>query len=265
MGSLSNYLELELLDHVFNASYTPVATVYLALFESDPTDAFSGTETAYTSYARQPIAFDAAASRSVVQTALETFPANTGSTVTITHWGIFDALTVGNGLAHGAFGASKQVNNGNTPSVAAAEVTVDFSAGEISNYLANIMLDFAFRNQTFTQPATWIALIDATASDSDTGSTISEPSGGAYARVQVDVNGGSPPTWKVAAAGLVQNNELIQMPTPTASWGTIVGVAICDASTAGNLLGYDNTMGDEAIGIDDDVEFPVDALDITLD
>lgn len=264
MGSISDYLELELLDHVFNASYSPPAAVYLALFESDPTDAGSGTETSYTNYARQAIEFDAASSRSIQQTNLETFPSNGGSTVTITHWGIYDALTVGNLMAHGALTASKQVNNGNTPSVAASEVDVTFSAGEISNYLANALLDFAFRNQAFSSPATWVCLVTATVSDSDTGSTITEPSNG-YNREQVNVNGGASPTWDVAAGGLVDNTHLIQFDTPTGSWGTVVGVAICDASSAGNLLCYDNAMADQAISTDDDVEFPIGDLDITLD
>lgn len=265
MGSLSDFLELELLDHVFNASYTQPVTVYLALFESDPLDAGSGTETAYTSYARQAIAFDAAAARSVQQTALETFPANTGSTVTITHWGIFDAVTAGNLMAHGALSVSKQVNNGNTPSVAASEVDVTFSAGEISNFLANELLDHAFRNLTYTSPATYIALVTTTTADTDTGTTIDEPSGNGYARKQVNINGGASPTWDLAAAGLVDNTHLIQHATPTGAWGTVVGVAICDAATVGNLLCYDNTMADETIGLDDDVEWPVGDLDITLD
>lgn len=43
MGSLSNYLELELLDHVLNnAAYSPAATLYLALCTADPTDAGTG-------------------------------------------------------------------------------------------------------------------------------------------------------------------------------------------------------------------------------
>lgn len=265
MGSISDFLELELLDHVFNAAYTPPATVYLALFESDPLDAFSGTETAYTNYARQAIAFDAAASRNIDQTALETFPANGGSTVTITHWAIFDAVSAGNGMAHGSFAVSKQVNNGNTPSVAAAEVTISFSAGEISDYLANNLLDLTFRNQAFSAPATYLALVDAVVVDADTGSTISEPSGNNYARELVDVNGGSSPVWDLAAAGLVDNADLIQFNTPSGTWGTVVGIAICDALTVGNLLGYDNTMADQAMDTDDDIEIPVGDLDITLD
>jgi hypothetical protein len=265
MGSISNFLELELLDHVFNASYTPPTNVFLALYESDPTDAGSGTETSYTNYQRQQIEFNAAAARSIDQTNLETFPANGGGTVTITHWGIHSLVSGGDFLAHGQFGTSKQVNNGNTPSVAAGEIDVTFSAGEISNYLANALLDFAFRNQAFSSPATWVGLVTATSADGDDGDTITEVSGGSYARVQVDVNGGTSPTWDLAAAGLVDNTHLIQFPTPTASWGTVVGLVICDASTSGNLLAYDNDMTDQAIGTDDDVEIPIGDLDITLD
>lgn len=265
MGSLTDFAENELLDHVFNAAYTPPTTVYLALFESATTDAGGGTETAYTNYARQAVAFDAATSRAIQQTALETFPQNGGGTVTITNWAIYDALTVGNMLAHGALTASKQVNNGNTPSVAASEVDVTFSAGEISDYLAHKLLDLMFRNIAYTSPATYVGLVTVAATDTDTGSTITEPAGGAYARKLVDVNGGTSPTWDLAAAGLVDNTHLIQMPTPTASWGTAVGVVIVDAATLGNLLCYDNAMTDEAIGIDDNVNFPVGTLDITLD
>jgi hypothetical protein len=43
MGSLTNFLENELLDHVLNnAAYTPAATLYLALATGDPGEAATG-------------------------------------------------------------------------------------------------------------------------------------------------------------------------------------------------------------------------------
>ena len=63
MGSLSDFAELELLDHIFNVAYTPAANLYLALCTADPTD--SGTGAAMNecpntgSYARKAITFDA--------------------------------------------------------------------------------------------------------------------------------------------------------------------------------------------------------------
>lgn len=265
MGSLSDYAELELLDHVCNAAYTPASTVYLGLSTADPGDDASGlNEPSGNGYVRKAITFGAAASRRVTQSGAVTYDQATGSWGTISHWGIFDAESSGNMLAHGAFATSKSIVSGNTPSVASGEVYVEYSAGEISDALSNNLLDLMFRNQSYSAPDTYVALVTATVSDSDTGSTITEPSGGAYARVQVNVNGGSSPTWDVAASGLVDNTHQISFTTATASWGTIVGVAICSASTAGDLLFYDNDMADQDVGNGDTVQFPAGDLDITM-
>lgn len=269
MGSLTDYSELELLDHVFNAAYSPASTIYLALATADPTDAATGAsmnECANSgSYARTAIAFSAAASRRVTQNGTVTFPKATGSWGTVSHWAIVDTNTYGSGnvLAHGAFAASKAIATDNTPSVADTEIYVEFSAGEISDALSNNLLDLMFNDTAYAVPDTYIALTDATVGDSDTGSTISEPSGGAYARVQVNINGGSSPTWDLAASGLVDNTHAITFTTATASWGTITSVAICSASSGGDLLFYDNAMADQAVGNGDTVEFAIGDLDIT--
>jgi hypothetical protein len=268
MGSLSNYLENELLDHVFNATYTPAATVYLALCTGDPTDAGTGAsmnEVANSgSYARTAISFSAASSRRVTQSGAVTFPAATGSWGTVSHWAIVDSNThgAGNMLAYGAFAASKSIVSGNTPTVTNGTVYVEFSAGEISTFLANELLDHAFRNAAYTKPDTYIGLVTSTSSDTAAGT---EVSGGSYARVQVNPNGGASPTWDVAASGALDNTHDIDFPTASASWGTVVGVVIFDASSAGNMLCYDNGMADQAVGNGDDVAFPAGDLDITLD
>ncbi len=265
MGSMSDFLENELLDHIFNAAYTPPATVYLGLSTADPLDDGSGlAEPSGNGYIRKAITFGAAASRVITQSGDVTFDQATGSWGTITHYGIFDAESAGNMMAHGSLSVSKAVVSGNTPSVASAECIVTVSAGEVSDYLANILLDFAFRNQAFSAPATYIALATADISDSDTGSTITEVSGGSYARKQVNINGGASPTWDLAASGLVDNTHDITFASPTASWGLVTAAAIIDALTAGNLLFYENTMNDQTPDSGDTVKFPVGDLDVSL-
>lgn len=272
MGSITDFLEQELLDHVFNAAYTPASTVYLCLCTSDPTDAATGASmnecADANNYAREAVTFNAASSRAITNQ-LVTFNQASGSWGTATHWAVATSGTHGSGdcLAHGAFESGKAIVSGNTPSVAADEIDVTFSANDVSNYLANLFLDFAFRNQAFSAPDTYVAACTATISDSDTGSSITEPAGGSYARKQVDVNGGTPPTWDVATGttpALVDNTHEIAMATATASWGTIVAVAICDAATVGNLLFYDNDMSDQAVGNGDTMKFPIGDLDATL-
>lgn len=270
MGSISDFLENELLDHVLNAAYTPAATIYLALCTADPTDAGTGAsmnEVADANgYQRTAITFGAAASRKVTQNAAVTFPQATGAWGTVSHWAIVDSQThgAGNMLAHGAFGTSKAVVNGNTPSVASGQIYVEYSAGEISDFLANELLDHAFRNSAYSKPATHLALCTAVVADADTGSTITEVSGGSYARKQVNINGGALPTWDLAASGVVDNTHDVEFVTATASWGTVTSVAILDAATAGNLLFYDNDMTDQAVGSGDTAKFPAGDLDVSM-
>lgn len=67
----------------------------------------------------------------------------------------------------------------------------------------------------------------------DTGSTIPEVSGGAYARVQRDPLDAN---WDSPTAGDFDNAADIQFPAPTANWGLVIGLFIADAATLGNVL-----------------------------
>lgn len=270
MGSLSNYAENELLDHSLGTAYSPVATVYLALCTGDPTDAGTGASMSEAAnsggYARKAITFGAASSRRVTQSGTVTFDQASGSWGTVSHWALVDSAThgAGNMLAYGALTANKTVVSGNTPSVASGQVYVEISAGAMSDYLANKLLDLMFRNTAYTAPATYIALTTATVSDSSTGSTITEVSGGSYARKLVNVAGGASPAWSAASGGASSNGAAITFTTATASWGTVVASAICDASSAGNLLFYDNALADQAVGSGDTVEFATGNYDVSL-
>ena len=270
MGSLTDHAENKLIDHVLNAAYTPAAAVYLALCTADPTDAATGAsmnEVANSgSYARTAIAFGAASSRRVTQNAQVTFPAATGSWGTVTHWAIVDTNTYGAGnvLATGAFSPTKSIVNGNTPSVPTSTIYVEFSAGAISTYLAGKLLDLMFRNVAYSKPATYIALTTATIADTDTGSTITEPSGNAYARKQVNINGGASPAWGLASGGSATNGNAIDFTAASGSWGTIVAAAVVDALTTGNLLFYDNAVTDQAVDTNDTVSFNASAFTVSM-
>ncbi len=272
MGSFTSFLEDALLDHVFNgATYIAPSTLYLAFATADPTDAATGASMNEVpnsgSYARAAISFGAASSRTVTQDANVDFPQLTGDIGTATHWAITDSDTYGAGnvLAHGTLVASKGLFNGNSPSVLSGQVVVSFEAGEISTYLADELLDHAFNNSAYTAPGTaWVALATASISDTTTGSNIGEPSGGSYARAQVNVNGGAAPTWDLASSSTVTNAGTINFATATAPWGTVTGVAVLDASTNGNVLFYDNAQADQSVGSGDLWRYNPGALNIVL-
>jgi hypothetical protein len=84
MSAMSDYLELKVLDHVLGTTaYTMPTTVYVGLSTGSFADDNSGTELTGGSYARQSIAFDAAASGTTDNTAAVDFPVATASWGTV--------------------------------------------------------------------------------------------------------------------------------------------------------------------------------------
>ena len=125
MAAFSDYLENALLDHVLRGvAYASPATVYLALFLTDPTDADSGTEVTGGAYARRSITFAAAAGGSVSNNALVTFPTATADWGVVAYIALYDALTAGNLLFHSRLRDSATVLSGQTMSYPAGDLSV---------------------------------------------------------------------------------------------------------------------------------------------
>lgn len=100
-----------------------------------------------------------------------------------------------------------------------------------SNYLGNLLLDAVLGDTPYNAPNTlYLALYTAAPTPSTSGT---EVTGGSYARVAITNDATNFP----AASGKTKANDLaLTFATATASWGTVVAVALCDASSAGNIL-----------------------------
>lgn len=112
--SFSNFLETEILDHVFaNNAYTAPSTLYLALFTANPDEDGSGAEvsTVGTAYVRQTVAFTVTGNTASNSGAVE-YPTATASFGTVSHVGIYDASTSGNLIAYAALSSSKAISTG---------------------------------------------------------------------------------------------------------------------------------------------------------
>jgi hypothetical protein len=277
MGSLSSFLANALLNGLANTTYTAPTTVYVALCTADPTDAGTGAsmnEVANTNgYGRTAMTFSAASARKVVQSGAVSFPEASGSWGTITHWALVDTPTYGAGnvLAHGSFSPSFVPVSGNTPTIPTTQTQVEISAtaggAGYSNYLVHKWLDLAFRNQAFAKPATYVGLATTVMDDADVAiGDLTEVTGGSYARVLVNANGGAAPTWEVATGGALANVHDITFVTPSGGWGTVVSAFLIDsASGAGNVLGYDQAnVIDQAVVTADTVYFPAGSWDNIL-
>ncbi len=121
--SLSDFAENELLDAlVNNGSFAGGATVYVSLHTADPGEVGSN-EVAGGSYARQASGgFAAAAGGTTDNDAIIDFTLMPAETMT--HVGIWDAVTAGNFLIGGELAAPKTTNAGDTFRMAAGDLDV---------------------------------------------------------------------------------------------------------------------------------------------
>ena len=110
--SFSNYLETELLDHVFaNNAYTSPTAVYVSLHTANPDEDASGAEVSGGGYVRQAGSFTVSGNTATTDAAIE-YPTATADYGTVTHVGIWDASSAGNMLAYAALTASKTISSG---------------------------------------------------------------------------------------------------------------------------------------------------------
>jgi hypothetical protein len=128
MAEMSNYLENALINATLrNTTYTSVATVYVSLWTSDPTDAGSGTEVSGGSYARTAVTMGAPSNGASLNTTAVEFPQATGSWGTIGWIGINDASTSGNLLYHSPLTTSKVIDTGDIFKIAIGSLSVTLS------------------------------------------------------------------------------------------------------------------------------------------
>jgi hypothetical protein len=139
----SDYLENKLIDHLFRAAtFAKPAGLFVALFTAAPSDLGGGTEVAGGGYARANLApsdtnwkatqggtagASSGAGGLTANAVQILFPAPSANWGTVTHFGIFDAVTGGNLLIWDALTAPRTILNGDpAPSFAidALQITI---------------------------------------------------------------------------------------------------------------------------------------------
>lgn len=130
-----------------------------------------------------------------------------------------------------------------------------------SDYLENKLLDHAFGATAYSAPATlYVGL--STTPIADDGSGITEPSGGAYARVAVT---NSPANWPAAVGGAKANGTAVTFPQATAGWGTLTHAFVSDAASGGNILAAGALATSRSVNPGDTLRFDTGEIDLALD
>ena len=136
MAAMSDYLEGEIIKHIFRtSSFTKPSVLAVALFTAAPSDAGGGTEVSGNSYARATLnpadanwAAPSAGNGVTSNSGVINFATPTGAGWgNVTHFGVFDASSAGNLLFHGSLATSKTINAGDTVSFAAGQLQVTFA------------------------------------------------------------------------------------------------------------------------------------------
>jgi hypothetical protein len=122
-----------------------------------------------------------------------------------------------------------------------------------TDYLENKLLAHTFSNTAYTSPSTvYVALYTVAPTDSTTGT---EVTGGGYVRQSASFT---------TTASDTTNASAIEWPTATADYGTVVAVAVLDASSSGNMLAFAALDTSKTISTGDVFRIPAGDLDITL-
>jgi hypothetical protein len=125
----SKKLEDDILNYFFrNQAVTRPSSHFLALYTSNPTDNNTGTQVTGGGYVRMPITFSTISTvggkSTVSNTAEIRFPIATANWGNVSHFGVLDALTGGNLLAHGAVPVPKMIENGDEAKFNAGTLTI---------------------------------------------------------------------------------------------------------------------------------------------
>lgn len=126
--SFTNYLEDKVLEHVFGGNaYTAPSTLYIGLFTAAPSDTGGGTEVSGGSYARKSAAFTVSGTNptQASNSADVDFPTATADWGTVTHIGVYDALTGGNLLAYASATTSKAITTGDVLRISTGDLDIE--------------------------------------------------------------------------------------------------------------------------------------------
>lgn len=120
--------------------------------------------------------------------------------------------------------------------------------GRLSDVRANLALDSAIPS------AVKVAL--STTLPTNTGTNVTEPAGGAYARADG--------TMGAAASRQKANSAAVTFPTPTATWGSPSHFALYSTDATPVFLGWGALGSTQAINSGATVSFAIGALTVTL-
>lgn len=131
-------------------------------------------------------------------------------------------------------------------------------ANNLTNAAENLMLDWINVVGTPTRPTSPLKVrLYTVMPNQETGAGGTAVTGGSYADTNV--------TFTTAASGASENTADVTFPTATASWGTVLGIAVIDSAGTPVLIWIGTLTTSKTVDTGDTFKIPAGSLDVTLD
>ena len=134
-------------------------------------------------------------------------------------------------------------------------------ASNITDYGENLLVGTLFGASTAVPTVFWMALCTQAPQISDDGTTILEPTVGAYTRVSF---ANTTAFWSAPSGGLVLNVAAITFPLCTADWPSVTHYAFTSAVTGGNMYLYAPLQVPRVVSTGHLCKFDIGQLSISL-
>lgn len=259
MANFSDYLEEKMLGQtLLGSQYTPVNTIYAALFTSLNSDGSSVTEVpSGTAYGRQVIKFGQPVEYSTSNSPAVNFPAATTPWGGIVGVALYDASSSGNQLYWFSLTSVQTVGTTDVFQIPVANLTVLMS-GNFTKYTAQKILGATLMGSVWTVPLTMnAALFTSVTSNGDLVTEVAAATG--YARRLITY---APPA--TPSNGKAYNNLTVEFAQATTPWGAVTHIGLYDTISGGNLLYWTPIQTPTDIDVDNIFRIPTSMLPLTL-
>lgn len=240
MSNFSNYGENWLCNFICSRAEPLGSTFDIALLSSADDSSF--TELSWEGYSRQQIA-RSLTSWCGTQGADSVTPSSGNSHTTSNN----EAINFGVVQSNVEVAAIGLFTNGNYFAYNNLTTPLQFAAGDevllekgtllcrlgessgITDWLSNKLIDFIWRNASFSYPATqYVAFFNLPPTNAGGGM---EVVGGGYSRVGINSSG-----WTSPSDGTIVNTNAVVFNTPSSMWGSVTACGVYDSPNGGNLL-----------------------------
>lgn len=265
-GSLSDFCEAQLLNQLFGGvPYATPNTLYFGYMVGVASETGPGAEPNSGGYQRIAVTnnttnFAITANQTKINATEIQFAEATSNHGLVQALAVFDSPSSGNMLVYFPLASPINITIGDAMRIPVGSLQVQFTAGGLSNYVKNALLNQLFGNVPFNViTSLYVAYATSSPTDALAGT---EPSGNGYARVGVTNNSNNFP---IATLGSKVNALDINFGEATGSQGTATHVQLFDAPAGGNYLGRYALFPTQIISAGTIPTIPANALTTTLD